>query len=158
MSWSRLRNAARRIDEIRTPTDALLVAHVFVIAALIPALMRLPLERVKDLLEPGHRLPEPDGVRERHTLALVALALDFARPVLRPTCLTRGITRYYALRRAGMDVTLAFGLRRAVDQVDGHCWLVKDGDPFLEAQDPRALFTEIYRISGRSTKTMARVC
>jgi hypothetical protein len=153
------RNPVRPLSEIRTPTDALLVAQVFVVAALIPVLMRFPLKRIEDLLEPGGALPEPDAARECHVLELVNLVLDFGRPVLRPTCLTRGITRYYALRRAGADVALAFGLRqRSGGQVDGHCWLVKGGKPFLEAQDPRGLFTETYRMSGGSTSPEAVVC
>jgi hypothetical protein len=32
----------------------------------------------------------------------------------------------------------------------GHCWLVKDGEPFLEVQDPRPLFTEMHRFPGKS--------
>jgi transglutaminase superfamily protein len=149
----------RRLSEIRTPTDALLVAQFFVVAALIPGLMRFPLKRVKDLLEPSGALPEPDGARERHVLALVSLVLDFGRLVFRPTCLTRGITRYYALRRAGVDVALAFGIGQPTGgKVDGHCWLVKDGQPFLEAQDPRDTFTEMYRVSGGSTGVVALAC
>jgi hypothetical protein len=149
----------RRLSEIRTPADALLVAQILVIAALIPLLMRLPLERVRDVLDPRGVLPRPDAIRERHVLALVSLVLDFGRPVLRPTCLTRGITRYYALRRAGVEVALAFGLGQATgDTVDGHCWLVRDGAPFLETRDPRRLFTEMYRISAGSTSTVAVEC
>lgn len=149
----------RRACGIRTPTDALLVVQLLVLAALIPVLMRFPLKRVQDLLEPSGDVPEPNGARERHVLALVSLVLDFGRPVLRPTCLTRGITRYYALRRAGVDVGLAFGLGQGTDdKVDGHCWLVKDGEPFLEAQDPRALFTEMYRIAGRPTSAVSLAC
>jgi Transglutaminase-like superfamily len=149
----------RRLSEIRTLTDALLVAQVLGIAALIPVLMRFPLKRVQDLLEPSGALPEPDGARERHALALASLAVDFGRPVLRRTCLTRGITRYYALRRAGVDLALVFGLGQATSaKVDGHCWLVKGGEPFLEAQDPRALFTEMYRFSSGSTGVVALAC
>jgi hypothetical protein len=28
----------------------------------------------------------------------------------------------------------------------GHCWLVKDGEPFLERTDPRPVFAEIVSI------------
>ena len=149
----------RRLSEIRTPTDALLVAQLSVLAAVIPLLMRLPLKRVQDLLEPSGDLRDPGGARAHHALALVSLVLDFGRPAFRPTCLTRGITRYYALRRAGVDVALAFGIGQPTGgQVGGHCWLVKDGEPFLETQDPRAWFTEMYRISGESTGVVALAC
>jgi hypothetical protein len=29
----------------------------------------------------------------------------------------------------------------------GHCWLVKDGEPFMEHEDPRPRYIEMYRIS-----------
>jgi Transglutaminase-like superfamily len=148
-----------RLSEVRTPSDALLVAQVLVIAALVPVLMRFPLKRVEDLLEPRGAVPEPEGARERHVLALVSLVLDLGRPVLRPTCLARGITRYYALRRAGADVALAFGLGHGPGYgVNGHCWLVRDGEPLLETRDPRAFFTEMYRIPGGSGRAVARAC
>jgi hypothetical protein len=149
----------RRLREIRTPTDALLVANVLLIAALTPLLMRFPLARIQALLEPRTAPTAPDAARERHVLALVGLVLEYGRPVLRPSCLTRGITRYYVLRRAGVDVALVFGIghgSRAT--VDGHCWLVRDGEPFLETQDPRPLFTEMYRIAGESSSAVALAC
>jgi hypothetical protein len=34
------------------------------------------------------------------------------------------------------------------DQFAGHCWLVKDGEPFLESQDPRPVFAELCRFPG----------
>jgi hypothetical protein len=27
----------------------------------------------------------------------------------------------------------------------GHCWLIRNGKPFLENQDPRLLFAEVYK-------------
>jgi hypothetical protein len=149
----------RRLSEVRTPADAFLIAQVLVIAAVVPVLMRFPLKRLQDLLEPSGARPEPDAAREHHVLALVSLVLDCGRHVLRPTCLTRGITRYFALRRAGVDVALAFGLGQGTgDKVDGHCWLVRDGEPFLETRDPRGVFTEMYRMSRGSPGAVARSC
>jgi hypothetical protein len=66
---------------------------------------------------------------------------------VRRGCLTRGLTRYYFLRRAGMDIALCFGMGRRNGEFMGHCWLVKDNEPFLEAEDPRPLYTVMYRIS-----------
>ena len=63
-------------------------------------------------------------------------------PLVRPGCLTRGVTLYYALRRAGDDVSLCFGVGEDGGQTAGHCWLDKAGRPLLERVDPR---TEIHR-------------
>lgn len=71
-------------------------------------------------------------------------------PLVRPGCLTRGITGYYLLRRAGLDVALCFGIGpRHSAGVTGHCWIVLDGEPVLEAVDPRPAFTELVRLSSR---------
>lgn len=79
--------------------------------------------------------------------------------MVRPGCLTRGITGYYILRRAGLDVALCFGVGLAVGRdVAGHCWLVLDGEPVLEAADPRTAFSELVRLSsaGLTSTTLAR--
>jgi hypothetical protein len=74
--------------------------------------------------------------------------------------LTRGLTRYFFLRRAGLDVVLCFGMGRHDTEVLAHCWLVKNGEPFLEAEDPRPLYVEMYRISreGGRGPAFANAC
>jgi hypothetical protein len=60
--------------------------------------------------------------------------------------LTRGLTLFWFLRRAGLNVELRFGLDPSVGAAaDGHCWLTLDGEPYLEARDPQR-FTELYRL------------
>ena len=76
-----------------------------------------------------------------------ALAPRVGHPFVRGGCLTRGVTLFWFLRRAGVDVELCFGLDPADgDGTDGHCWLVRDGQPFLERADPRPRFAEIFRL------------
>jgi hypothetical protein len=78
---------------------------------------------------------------------LMALAPRVGRPLIRPGCLTRGVTLFWFLRRAGLDVELRFGLDSTCDGTpDGHCWLALDGEPFLERRDPRPRFAELYRL------------
>ena len=45
-----------------------------------------------------------------------------------------------------MDVTLCFGMGRVAGEFAGHCWLMKDGQPFLEAKDPLPVFTRVVSI------------
>ena len=56
------------------------------------------------------------------------------------------MTLFYFLRRAGADVELVFGMGKHGDDYAGHCWLVKDGEPFLEQKDPRQKFATMYAI------------
>jgi hypothetical protein len=79
--------------------------------------------------------------------------LEAARPLVRRGCLTRGLTLYASLRRAGVDVQLTFGMGptgAAVDGYDGHCWLVLDGEPYLEQRDPRQHYTPMLSFGRRS--------
>jgi hypothetical protein len=80
------------------------------------------------------------------------MAIRRGRPLVRPGCLTRGVTRYYFFRRDGMDVSLCFGMSQVKEEFVGHCWLVKDGVPFMETRDPRPLYVEMYRISGTARR------
>jgi hypothetical protein len=34
-------------------------------------------------------------------------------------------------------------------EMAGHCWIVYQGEPLAERQDPRPLFTETWRIEAR---------
>lgn len=119
--------------------------RIAVFSAAVPLLMRLPLPRLQRALRPRRSSSPIPPENERHVLALVDLALALLRPLHRPTCLTRGLTRYYFLRRAGVDVAIAFGMS-ATPALGGHCWLVRDGQPFLEPRDPRPVFAEMFRI------------
>ena len=127
---------------MRSVSDARLLLEVALFAAGVPLLMRLPLPRLQHILRPP---PLSLRASPNHVLELVDLALAGLRPLLRPTCLTRGVTRCYFLRRAGVPVDLAFGMS-AMSSMGGHCWLVREDEPYLEARDPRPIFTEMFRI------------
>jgi hypothetical protein len=71
------------------------------------------------------------------------------QPLVRPGCLTRGVTLYYALRREGIDLALCFGMGNPDGESAGHCWLAIGDDPLLERTDPRPVFTEVVRLSRR---------
>lgn len=137
-----------RLRGLRTRAERLLAVRIFLVAAVVPALIRLRLSTVESLLEPRLRPsgPPPDAVQRLETC--VDLVLRAAYPVVRRGCLTRGLTLYYVLRRAGVDVRLCFGIGQVEGRFEAHCWLVRDDVPFLERRDPRPLFTEMYRIPG----------
>jgi len=131
-------------------SNALLFLRIFAFAAAVPYLLRLKLPRVADVLELGGKSFATNTHEENvnKIAAYVELAITRGRPIVRPGCLTRGLTRYYFLRRAGMKVTLCFGMGRIDSKFMGHCWLTKDGEPFLELEDPRPRYVEVYRISS----------
>jgi hypothetical protein len=134
-------------------SDVFLFFQVLFFAAAVPFLLRLKLSRVEALLEP--RIPSSaDRDRVEQIAEYVEMAIREGHPLVRPGCLTRGLTRYYFFRRVGMDVSLCFGVGQVKEEFVGHCWLVKDGVPFMEARDPRPLYAEMYRISGTARRSV----
>ncbi|MGA2925527.1 MAG: lasso peptide biosynthesis B2 protein [Solirubrobacteraceae bacterium] len=123
----------------------LLFARVGTFAAAVPLLMRLPLPRVAALLTRAPHRPAPSAAEVERLERLITLAPRAARPLVRTGCLTRGVTLFWFLRRAGLDVELCFGLD-AASGTDGHCWLSVDDKPFLEKRDPRPRFAQLYRL------------
>ena len=131
----------------RSIADVFLFFQVLFFAATVRFLLRLKISRVEALLEP--KIPST-AARDRveQITEYVEMAIRKGRPLVRPGCLTRSVTRYYFFRRDGMDVSLCFGMGQVKEEFAGHCWLVKDGVPFMETRDPRPLYAEMYRISG----------
>jgi hypothetical protein len=137
---------------MRHISNTILFLRIFAFAAAVPYLLKLRLSRVGDALEPGRN---PVAVQEdtvRRITAYIETVIRRGQPLVRRGCLTRGLTRYYFLRRAGMDVALCFGMGHLENEFMGHCWLVKDGEPFLEAEDPRRRYVEMYRISPEGNR------
>lgn len=109
-------------------------------------LSRLPFGRLSALLQRVDGAPAADAssielVAERVERAL-ARDVRFAPH----TCLTRSLTRYWFLRRAGADVRLVFGMGGVDGSFEGHSWVERDGEPYRESTDPRAHFLPMYTI------------
>jgi len=113
------------------------------VASASPLLTRLPPERLARTLEPRRvASPRRDGVP-----ATVERALSLTGRFISHTCYTRGITRYFLLRRSGYSVSLVFGIDPESEPPDGHCWIVMNNEPYLESIDPNVRFTSVWRIS-----------
>lgn len=122
------------------------------VALVAPLLAHLSLPRLESVLEP-RRFPKAlegcEVQRETDRVAkVVASLIRRGRPLIRSGCLTRGITRYWLLRRSGIDVSLCFGTGTINEEFKAHCWIDHHGLPILESTDPRVRFTEIARIPG----------
>lgn len=147
----------RRVRRLARAGELLLPLRVALVALLVPLLMRLSLPRLGAVLQRIRVAPEQRrGDVTRALYAIERLMSRFA-PLIRHRCQVRGMTRFYFLRRAGVDVSLAFGVGRVDGAFAGHCWLVRDGTPYLERRDPRASFTEMYRLPEASRRGPTRV-
>jgi hypothetical protein len=125
--------------------------RILLFAAAVPLLLRF--KKLPDLpvwLEPrGEVPPPPDLEAVRTEVRRIDRLLAAGRPFVRSGCLIRGLTLYWFLRRMGADVSLRFGMGRMNGGMEGHCWIVYQGEPLAERRDPRPLFTETWRIEAR---------
>jgi len=140
---------------LRKPARLLLAIRVLAVAVSVPVLMRLPLHRVCGIVAPARSRRRRDAQELSELASFILWLLPAGGPLVRQGCLTRGVTLYYFLSRAGADIELVFGVGMREDGADGHCWLVQHGQPFLEKQDPRPLFSELYRIPGSARAATA---
>jgi hypothetical protein len=136
-----------RAGPLRRAGGALLPVRVFLVAAAARLLIRLPFPVLERLLEP-HTAPAPvDGAARERVAACVERVLRTGRPWVSAGCVTRSITRYYFLRRAGLELRLCFGATLGTNgAVAGHCWLEHRGEPILEEADPRPAYAVMHRI------------
>ncbi len=125
--------ALRRLHGAR---ESLLLAGVLAAAPVVPALMRLPMPTVDGILRRTRRRG-PRRLPDERVAAVVEVAQQLAHPVVRRGCVTRGVSLYWLL---GNDLRLCFGIGGPADDYFGHCWLERDGEPYLEKEDPRERF------------------
>lgn len=132
---------------IGAPSDLAVAVATAAVGVSVPVLLRLDLARLERLLRLRRARPAPPPERIEHLVRLIDGTRSRARPMLRPGCLTRGLTRWAVLGWAGVPVDLVFGFGRpGTGPAAGHCWLERDGQPFLEPTDPRPVFTETFRM------------
>jgi hypothetical protein len=100
----------------------------------VPRLLRLLTPKTA----PQHADPEFAAKVARYTDALQRRGAW----IYRPNCLRRSLVLYRLLRRAGINVQICLGVRRAdataaqdiSGGLEGHAWLVYQDMPFLERQ------------------------
>jgi hypothetical protein len=126
--------------------DGALLLQLILFASIVPVLMRLRPQSLNRCLYRRLGSTQASSAEVAEIVRHFQLARALAAPIVRNNCLTRGMTLCYFLRRAGVDVSLSFGMGRIGDRFAGHCWLTESGAPFLERQDPRPLYAEFFSI------------
>lgn len=141
---------------VRSASDAILLLRVIGFGLLVPLLTRIPLLRLQRWVEPSCKRPLRDPAAVQRMVELVEMGLELGRPLVQRGCLTRGLTLYCFLRRAGVDVELCFGIGRVAEALEGHCWLERGGAPYLERVDPSSSFVVLYRIPPATSSDISR--
>jgi hypothetical protein len=160
--WMPLLRRFAMLSLLRTLNQSWLFLRVLTFATAVPLLFNLRLSVLSRLLERRIRSARQrgdDSINSNQIIRCVEIVRAVGQPLVRPQCLIRAVTLYYFLRRAGMDLSLYFGAARKegrLVEAAGHCWLVKDGEPFLEERDPRASFLPIYWLPNSWTEAEIR--
>jgi hypothetical protein len=152
---------------MRFPAELMLALRITIFAALVPWLFRRPLRQLEAWTEPANppRLPRTQDADR--IIRLTGMICRTARPLISHPCQVRGLTQYYFLRRVGVDVSLVFGVAAGggvgagggpgaapgAAGATGHCWLMKDGEPYLESVDPREHFIPMYAFNAHKKST-----
>lgn len=142
--WSEARERLNVLRQLHSLADWVLFLQIFFFAAAVPALVLLKPERLESLLAAKRTGSKAKPDRVRKISSYVDGVIQVASPLVHRGCLTRTLTLYYFLNRAGLNVTVCFGISQVKGEFLGHCWLEKSGQPFLESKDPRPLFKQIY--------------
>lgn len=124
-----------------------LTLRIAIFMSAVPLLMRLPLRRLQSLVEPSPIPAKIDLAAAEKILRDTERMVRLTARINPRRCLARGLTLYFFLRRAGLDLSLVFGAGTVRNAFAGHCWLERNGEPYLEATDPRPFFTPMYRFS-----------
>ena len=145
-SWnSKVYRRVRVIKGLLKPDYGFLYLRIFCFVLATPMLLRMRLPQLRTLFKPKKTHASVDQAKIEYIITSVDTILQIGWPVINKLCYPRGLTLYYFLNRAGLNVGLYFGAEKSQDDLTGHCWLVKDGEPFSEPEDPRTHYKEIYQ-------------
>ena len=125
------------------PPNALLLSRILWFGLVSRRTLRLGLRELQASLEPKVNPGSPDPIKVQRIVRYTDYLLGGRGPLPRMTCMRRALTLYYFLRREGVKLDICFGVASIERGLEGHCWLMQDGHPFLEKGDPISTFTPI---------------
>ncbi|RMD98761.1 MAG: lasso peptide biosynthesis B2 protein [Deltaproteobacteria bacterium] len=143
-SWSKLKKRVAHFHRLQAENGLLLVLEIFGFAALLPLFLLFPLPSLLRHLEPRRKPRSVDPEKVARIERCVDAVIELGKPLIRSRCLTRTLTHFFFLSRAGLELEVCFGMGKRKGELVGHCWLMRGGAPYLEAEDPRCAYAETY--------------
>ena len=71
-------------------------------------------------------------------------------------CMKRSLLHFYFMRKADMNVSIHFGVRKPDEQgLAGHAWVEIDGRPYCEKANPKKIFVETFVYPSINTGSSA---
>jgi hypothetical protein len=146
------RHASRLRSAVSTPSDAWLLARIFVWSLVLPIAKRtIPLPQLVRLMRPRGRTAQRDPEREAAIGSLTSWVFRTRPPSARDNCLERGLVAYRYLSRAGASPELVVGVAKEVHRLQGHVWVTVDGRPVHDSPSTLAPFEPIFVVRSDGT-------
>ena len=121
----------RLLENMPKSRDLLLRGHVWLLATLIPLLVRvIPLKKLIILLTPPARFRPYRGISTDRIVELVRRRLRAPRNMRRRACLREGLTLFHFLRLTGRPAIMHFGVfppSADPQRMHAHCWVTLNG-------------------------------
>ena len=108
------------------------------------AVWTVQLPRILDTIESKPK--SPLGEEEaRFALRFVDRMTRWKWFVIRRNCLKKNLLYYYVLVTSGKTgVALHVGVRKPEARIDGHCWLTRNGEIFMDTSENVSKYTIMY--------------
>lgn len=140
MSWhqcrfqiAQIRRAAEAVDSL---SDAALAVRMLGWALILPVLkVAVSLEKLVQLMAIDGSRSQRNLEAERRIGRLARLAHRTAGAGRRDNCLERSLIAYRYLSAANADPVLVVGASRGGTGIEGHVWLLVDGEPIADSSD-----------------------
>ena len=141
-------NRLKKVFLLLQPRNGIAVIELLILLVLVS--LRINRHTLPSLLhifdreggKNGH-LGTEDRERAQLYWELLSFLLVQCMKVKRP-CLFRSLVLFSYYRRKGIDIHIAYGIRKDCGHLDGHSWLIFEESPFLERADPNESFAVLY--------------
>jgi hypothetical protein len=121
---------------IRSPHHAVLFVRMLLFSLMLPLMLRTRLDNLLPRLEPAQSR-QANAQEIARVVRYAGYALAGVFPLSTNSCLNRALMLYYFLGREGIALAFRIGVSHDEASFHSHAWLELDGEPYLEAENPR---------------------
>jgi len=124
----------------------MIVIRILAVAIWIQfAVWTMKLPRILDKIESKPRHMHSKEADIHNMLRYIEWISSFKLFVIRKNCLKKNLLYYYFLVTSGITgLDLHIGVRKPGQDLDGHCWLTRDGEVYLDTERKISQYKIIY--------------
>lgn len=138
-----------RLNQIKNPRDLWLLVRIAALSAILPVLLRgMKLPRLLKMLASRNTTTVVDTAQIDKTVRFTSFVLSRRRLGNKSWCLKRSLLLYHFLGQAGLPVEINFGIQKTNDSLEGHAWLTRGGEVYLDSEERTSDYEVIYSSVG----------